>query len=62
MVKRTLGLVLLVAAWAPRPLSASDSSKAPALAPADRKLADTVAVITRANYHGDRTELERQRS
>jgi hypothetical protein len=57
---RSACLMLFLALAATPPLAASDAPRLAALSPADRRLADAVAAITRADYHGDRAELEKQ--
>jgi len=64
MLKRSVPLlVFILAASGPGRLGAAEAgsrSGAGAMAPADRRLADAVAAITRADYRGDRAELDRQ--
>lgn len=66
MIPKSACLLLFLAATATPPLAASDvpastrPSRPAALSSADARLADAVAAITRADYRGDRTELDRQ--
>ena len=60
MFHRSSCFMLFLALAGTPPLIASDAPGLAVLSPADRRLADAVAAITRADYHGDRAELAKQ--